>query len=95
MGAGNSNCFAADNLRGKGNMHSLTAGSKGQLDPEDKLEPIAIVGMALELPQDATSPESFWQMMMGGQSARSDVPSERFNINGFYHPTEDRNSQVS
>ena len=94
-GTGNSQRHVADDLREEDYMHSLVGVSKGQFVPEDKLEPIAIVGISLEFPQDATSPESFWQMMMSGKSARTEVPPERFNINGFYHPTENKGTQVS
>lgn len=94
-GTGNSQRHIADDLCEDGYMHSLVGGSKGQFEPDDKLEPIAIVGVSLQFPQDATSPESFWQMMMSGKSARTEVPPERFNINGFYHPTVKVDTQVS
>lgn len=51
---------------------------------EDKLEPIAVIGLALRFPQDATSPEAFWQMLMDGRSAMTEVPKDRFNIDAFY-----------
>lgn len=52
---------------------------------KDKVEPIAVIGLALRFPQDATSPEAFWQMLMEGRSAMTEVPKERFNIDAFYH----------
>jgi Beta-ketoacyl synthase, N-terminal domain len=61
----------------------------------DKSMPIAIVGMGCRFPQDATSPEKLWNMIMRKQSALSDVPSDRFNIDAFYHPDSDRNGMVS
>ncbi|KAL9115277.1 MAG: hypothetical protein Q9187_007346 [Circinaria calcarea] len=54
----------------------------------DKLEPIAVVGLALRFPQEATSPQSFWQMLMEKRSAMTDVPSDRFNIDAFYREGE-------
>lgn len=45
---------------------------------------IAVIGMALRFPQDATSPEKFWEMLVDGRSARSEVPKERYNINSHY-----------
>ncbi|RMZ67076.1 polyketide synthase [Pyrenophora seminiperda CCB06] len=57
---------------------------------EDSMEPIAIVGMSAKLPQSATSPEAFWKLLEEGRSAMTEVPSDRFNIDAFYHPNGDR-----
>lgn len=60
----------------------------------DKLEPIAIIGMGCRFPDDATSSEKYWAMIMRMHSARREVPSDRFNIDAFYHPNADRNGTV-
>ncbi|XXG99710.1 hypothetical protein Hte_006051 [Hypoxylon texense] len=49
-------------------------------------ELVAIVGMALRLPGDVSSPTDFWRMIYNGQSGQSELPASRFNIGGFYHP---------
>ena len=59
------------------------------------MEDIAIIGFSLRFPQDAVSPESFWDMLMEGRSAVTEVPESRFNINAFYHPDPDRLGTVS
>lgn len=59
------------------------------------MEDIAIVGFSLRFPQDAVSPESFWNMLVEGRSAATEVPESRFNINAFYHPDPDRLGSVS
>ena len=59
------------------------------------MEDIAIIGFSLRLPQDAVSPESFWNMLVEGRSAATEVPKSRFNINAFYHPDPDRLGSVS
>lgn len=56
--------------------------------------PLAIVGMALEFPQDADNVESFWQMILAGRCASTKFPSDRFNIDAFYHPGDDRPSTI-
>ena len=53
---------------------------------EDKLEPIAVVGLALKFPGDATSPEAFWSMIMEKKCASKDYPPDRMNVDAFYHP---------
>lgn len=35
-------------------------------------------------------PETFWQMLMEGRSAMTEVPQDRFNIDAFYHPDPTR-----
>ncbi|MCJ1405286.1 hypothetical protein MMC11_008513 [Xylographa trunciseda] len=52
---------------------------------EDAVEPIAVIGYSLKFPQDATSSEGFWQMLVNGRSAMSDIPKDRFNLDAFYH----------
>jgi len=53
---------------------------------EDLVEPIAIVGFALQFPQDATSEEAFWNMLLERRAALSEVPKDRWNINAFHKP---------
>ncbi|KAL8949407.1 MAG: hypothetical protein Q9222_004476 [Ikaeria aurantiellina] len=51
-----------------------------------EMEPIAIVGVALKFPQDAISPDAFWNMMMEGRCAMTEFPPSRMNIDAFYNP---------
>ena len=60
----------------------------------DKLEPIAIIGMSLRLPQDAKCTESFWEMLVEKRSAMTEVPGHRFNVGKFYEPGEKRTGMV-
>ncbi|KAK5996308.1 Reducing polyketide synthase pksF [Cladobotryum mycophilum] len=57
-------------------------------------EPLAVIGLAFEFPQDATSEESFWQMICDGRSASTEFPRSRLNIDALYHPDEDRPSSI-
>ena len=57
--------------------------------------PLAIIGLAFEFPQEATSVEAFWKMLCEGRSATTEFPRERLNINAFYHPDDSRPSSVS
>lgn len=52
---------------------------------EEVLEPVAIVGLSLKFPQDATSPEALWGMLLSGVSTSTEVPSKRFHSQNFYH----------
>jgi acyl transferase domain-containing protein len=62
---------------------------------EGEITPIAIIGLAFEFPQDATSEEAFWSMLCEGRSASTEFPPDRISIDAFYHPDSDRPSTVS
>ena len=63
------------------------SGDKGDL-------PIAIIGYSLRFPQGATSAEAFWQMLVEGRSARTKIPSDRYNVDAFHHPDRTRHDSV-
>lgn len=48
----------------------------------DPTEALAIIGLSVKFPQDATTPEAFWEMLQEGRSAASRVPADRFNVDG-------------
>jgi acyl transferase domain-containing protein len=51
--------------------------------------PVAIVGIGCRFPGDATDPEKFWTILQEGRNVWSDVPSNRFNAQSYYHPDPD------
>lgn len=51
---------------------------------------VAIIGMSCRFPGDATSPEAFLEVLKNGESAWSEVPKDRFDIDAYYHPSHDR-----
>ena len=57
---------------------------------EDATKPVAVVGMACRFPDDATSPSAFYDLLANGRSAWSEVPQNRFNIDSYYHPSNNR-----
>ncbi|KAH8668644.1 fatty acid synthase S-acetyltransferase [Xylariales sp. PMI_506] len=56
---------------------------------------IAIIGMASKLPRDASSADAFFDLLVQGRSALTEVPSSRYNIDAFYHPDQDRGGAVN
>lgn len=46
--------------------------------------PIAIVGMAVRLPGDVRSMESFWDLLVSKRDVSTEVPQSRFNVDAFY-----------
>ena len=73
----------------------MSSSSCPSVSEVDKLSPIAIVGLGCRFPDNATSPEKFWDLILRKHSARQDVPQDRFNIDAFYHPNADKNGTVS
>lgn len=62
---------------------------------EDILEPIAIVGLSVKFPGQATSAGAFWDMMMERKCASKIFPPDRMNIDAFYHPNPQKLNRVS
>ncbi|KAJ4293019.1 hypothetical protein N0V88_005683 [Collariella sp. IMI 366227] len=56
----------------------------------DAVMPIAIVGISGRFPGDAENPKKLWDMIEEGRSALSDIPADRFNVDAFYHPHNER-----
>ncbi|KAJ5788188.1 hypothetical protein N7457_003178 [Penicillium paradoxum] len=66
---------------------SLASGPNGDgAIPPDALEPIAIVGLATHFPQQATTTEGLWELLLQARSTWSSIPKARFNSDAFYHP---------
>lgn len=52
---------------------------------DDKVEPIAVIGMSVRLPQGNHSTEAFWNTLMSGITTQSKVPLDRFDSQTFPH----------
>lgn len=59
------------------------------------MDDIAVIGLGLRFPGDASSPEALWKVVEDGQSQWSEIPKDRLNINGYYHPGGERQGSVS
>ncbi|KAI2628557.1 hypothetical protein GGR54DRAFT_636275 [Hypoxylon sp. NC1633] len=62
---------------------------------DDQLEPIAIIGFSMRFPDEATSPEGLWDILYTGRNVMTEVPLDRFNVNGFYHPDPSRPDTIN
>ncbi|KAF5852136.1 hypothetical protein GGP41_000920 [Bipolaris sorokiniana] len=47
-------------------------------------EPIAVVGFGFKFPQDVTNAESLWKLLIERRSTMTEIPKNRWNIDGFY-----------
>jgi acyl transferase domain-containing protein/protein-L-isoaspartate O-methyltransferase len=55
----------------------------------ERSEPLAIIGMGCRFPGGANDPESLWTLLHEGVDAIREVPSDRWDVDAFYHPDPD------
>ena len=61
----------------------------------DPVTPIAVIGLAGRYPGDAANPEKLWELISNARSAMTEVPADRFNIDAFYHPYNERAGSIN
>src|SRR3569833_2157560 len=68
-------------------VRSLASSVSGSGDPEfdgDELDPIAICGFSIKFPQDATSPDAIWKMLVEKRCAMTHIPDKRMNLDAYH-----------
>ena len=70
-------------------------GSSNMSTSEQRNSPLAVVGLSLKFPQDAVSPESFWNMLVEGRCASTEFPPDRLNIDAYHNPDTSRLDTLS
>lgn len=58
-------------------------------------EPIAIIGSACRFPGDSTSPAKLWELLKNPRDLSQEIPPDRFNVQGFYHPDGEHNGTTN
>lgn len=59
------------------------------------MDDVAVIGIGLRFPGNANSSEALWEILENGQSQWKEFPKDRLNIDGYYHPSGDRQGGVS
>jgi len=62
---------------------------------EERMEPIAVVGMACRFPGNANNTEQYWNMLRDGVDAISSVTADRWDINRFHDHDSDMPVKIS
>ncbi|KAJ4371953.1 hypothetical protein N0V83_003726 [Neocucurbitaria cava] len=52
---------------------------------------VAVTGLSCRFPGEGDTLENFWKSICAGESAWSEIPKERFNIDAFWSQTKNRN----
>ncbi|KAI1828360.1 putative polyketide synthase [Xylaria intraflava] len=58
----------------------------------NEADPIAICGFSAKFPQEATSSESFWKILLEKRCVSTDFPPDRLSLQGFHHETNHPNT---
>jgi acyl transferase domain-containing protein len=66
------------------NGHIISPTTESTLE---EFEPIAICGIGLRLPGGIKDPQAFYDFLYSKKDARIPIPTNRFNIDGFYNPS--------
>ncbi|KAL8810423.1 MAG: hypothetical protein Q9200_002591 [Gallowayella weberi] len=56
---------------------------------------VAIIGLGCRFPGEAKSPTRFYEMLLKQRSGWGEVPGDRYNINSFWHPSDERHGTVT
>ncbi|AYN31191.1 type I polyketide synthase [Streptomyces albus] len=73
---------------------SATAAFRAERGEED--DPVVIVGMACRFPENADTPERFWQLLAEGTDAMSAFPDDRdWDLEALYDPEPGRPGRTS
>lgn len=60
----------------------------------DSLLSVAVVGLSIRFPDEVTSLDSFWDMLIQARCASREFPPDRMNIDLFHHPNGEISGSV-
>jgi acyl transferase domain-containing protein/acyl carrier protein len=73
----------------------LEAVENAQKTPDFQDHLIAVIGMGCRFPGGANSPEAFWQLLLEGRDAISEIPNDRWNVQAYYDPEVEASGKMS
>ncbi|QDG75024.1 SDR family NAD(P)-dependent oxidoreductase [Labrenzia sp. PHM005] len=74
---------------GEADVASPSTVSASKRTAGNEQQDIAIVGMSFRFPK-ADTPEEFWTLLSQGQSAVTEIPPDRWQLDGFYESDPDK-----
>ncbi|KAL8715329.1 MAG: hypothetical protein Q9225_006403 [Loekoesia sp. 1 TL-2023] len=76
-----------------GAIDALPNGSTSSSKPYNTVAtpmPVAIIGMSCRFPGGADNISKFWDLIVDGKAAWSEIPKDKFNAAAYYHPSHTR-----
>ncbi|KJZ76225.1 hypothetical protein HIM_04307 [Hirsutella minnesotensis 3608] len=58
-------------------------------------EAIAVIGFSFRFPENATSSDGLWRLMMEKRCVSRSFPEDRINLHGIYHPDATRHDTIA
>ncbi|MFB9994577.1 SDR family NAD(P)-dependent oxidoreductase [Deinococcus oregonensis] len=59
---------------------------EGTADRTELADPIAIIGIGCRFPGEANTPRQFWDFLVGGGDAVTEIPAERWRVDAYFNP---------
>jgi polyketide synthase 5 len=53
---------------------------------QERVTPIAVIGMACRLPGGIDSPAQLWDALLRGEDLVTEIPSDRWDLDEYYDP---------
>ncbi len=54
--------------------------------PAAEQQAIAVIGMACRFPGGVNTPEAYWQLLLEGRDAVTEIPADRWDVDAYYDP---------
>lgn len=70
--------------------HQRESESASAAMPSGGVAPLAVVGMSFRFPQESTSAEVFWDMLVSKRCTSTEIPVDRMNVSAFHHSDQSR-----
>src|SRR5687767_2754380 len=77
---------SARNLWTRDPEHDQFAPARQTSSPPMPKDRIAIIGIGCRFPGGVNDAESFWELLIEGREAVSEVPPDRWNVERYYDP---------
>ncbi|CAL3969736.1 unnamed protein product [Diplocarpon coronariae] len=67
--------------------------TKGPLIEFDD-DAIAVIGLSCRFPGEASTPQSFWDMLSNGRAGAAKIPADRWSADGYHHDKKGRRNTI-
>lgn len=89
-----SQSFTGPDVTDSSATDNTSPGSPGLTDELDgfDVDPVVVCGLSVKFPQEATSADALWKMIMEKRCASTEFPADRTNPLGFFREQKRANT---